>query len=419
MAIRSVLLFVILGFGSNIFSQPLSFDQALETIISRDPEIMAGHQELKVKGLNIISKKVDFLPDLSASVNHTHNYQNQQDNDSQGISLNSKLNLFKFGGDYANHQAAKYQKLQSTEQLNDLYLAKEAEGVQALLKYLLDKQQSEIYKKQAELLNQSYNLAQVRFKKGLLAAQEVQKISVDFENSKAYYQNALADQGQSQANVIALLGHSDVISNWPWENSFKDAKINQIINKKVDLSERPDWKALLYSVDNQKSLLKKSKAQILPSLDLNVSYGQNKFQAGGDWHESWQGVVGLSLPLFSNLNDYTGFRYQKINVIKAQANLTILKRKALSQSVADRENFKISLKTAKSREKNLEISRRLFKDNYQRFTQGRADANELIIDQRRLLDTENLVLSGWHQAHLHFLKFCHSYGMRVKKCLGL
>ena len=59
----------------------------------------------------------------------------------------------------------------------------------------------------------------------------------------------------------------------------------------------------------------------------------------------------------------------------------------------------------------------LYEDNIKRFRAGRISANDLILDQNRVFDSELLAIEGWGDLHLNLSKFCHSIGMLVSECL--
>ena len=59
------------------------------------------------------------------------------------------------------------------------------------------------------------------------------------------------------------------------------------------------------------------------------------------------------------------------------------------------------------------LAEHLFEDNRQRFKMGRATANDLAVDQNRLLEAELLAVDGWVNAHLSLVKLCHALGHSI------
>jgi outer membrane protein TolC len=81
-----------------------------------------------------------------------------------------------------------------------------------------------------------------------------------------------------------------------------------------------------------------------------------------------------------------------------------------------REAFRTSVSAALARERTLAMSRKLFQDGLKRFRAGRAAANELSVDQARLLDSELFAVQGWSAAHLAYSRLCHALGVSVWQC---
>ena len=77
----------------------------------------------------------------------------------------------------------------------------------------------------------------------------------------------------------------------------------------------------------------------------------------------------------------------------------------------------LSVDTALAREKTVKISRELFQDNLRRFERGLIEANDLTVDQQRLLQSEELAIGGWAAAHANLAKLCFAAGIRLKNCL--
>ena len=100
----------------------------------------------------------------------------------------------------------------------------------------------------------------------------------------------------------------------------------------------------------------------------------------------------------------------------SQAEIT---REAITRNAgAEIESYKVAFtqarESAAAREKTAQLTQSLFTDNLQRFRLGRASANELAIDQQRLLETEILEVEGWTTVHLSFVRLCHALGRTMR-----
>ena len=62
------------------------------------------------------------------------------------------------------------------------------------------------------------------------------------------------------------------------------------------------------------------------------------------------------------------------------------------------------------RRKALKTSTKLYTGSLGQFNQGQLSVNELLVDQDRLLRTEQIANAATHQMHGTVLNFCHSRG---------
>jgi outer membrane protein TolC len=95
-----------------------------------------------------------------------------------------------------------------------------------------------------------------------------------------------------------------------------------------------------------------------------------------------------------------------------------IRRRAKAELEANAKSLEIAVDSAKARDKTLEITKRLYDSSVQRFEKGLADANEIIVDQNRWLDSEIFAIAGWSGAHSALVRTCHSVGKRIKDCMA-
>ncbi len=157
----------------------------------------------------------------------------------------------------------------------------------------------------------------------------------------------------------------------------------------------------------------------LPSIDLNVTYGQ--FESRGPALTAngpeWSGQLALTIPLFDRLANYGNYRSLVHRTAAAELELEKVRRFARADWDGAKGALNISVTTAKSREATVEISRRLYEDNQRRFRQGLAGANEVSVDQERFYRAEILAIRGWQAAHVNLVRACHAQGLRIADCL--
>jgi outer membrane protein TolC len=125
----------------------------------------------------------------------------------------------------------------------------------------------------------------------------------------------------------------------------------------------------------------------------------------------------VSLPIFDRLVNLSNGRAQAHLVRQAAFQQVEVERNADAQVSAAKQSLLRAVTSANERETTLSKSMNLYQDSLRRFQNGRADTNEMLLDQTRVLDTELLAISGWSEAHLSLARFCHSLGKRITECV--
>ncbi len=397
---------------------PLSFDTALEKIMERSTDIHV--QETKVDGADyrVLGRKAAFLPNLSVVGQRGNSVADGAANvASQSAALNSTLNIFKWGADKNNLDASQSDLGAQKESLEDIKFQTEQLGVETLSSEIVAEQKIEVLKRNADAYKNYFEIARQRFQRGLLASQEVDKVSLDFGNAQALLHDAESVAAQASADLLRLLGPETVKEEWAWKSRLQSPKVVVLVKTLPNLEKRPDIRAAENVVNAENSRMRAGFDGELPSLDLGVSFGVSQNQDG-----SGQGTttdLTLTIPLFDRLANYSQYKVQYDNFAAADLKLRQLKLDAESQWKSSREQFNIALATALARDKTLEISQRLYNTNEQRFKQGRANANDLELDQRRLTEAAILEIDGWGKAHSQFTRLCHALGRSVRRCESL
>lgn len=410
-------LFAILFIASSYSSEtPVTFENALQDIIGRSTAVKTREANLEATRARNIPSRLYFLPIISVIGTQSSARDSLLNLDSSQRSVlgTASLNLYKFGSDLAAYRAADADEATQSNLVTNEILKTEREGVTALIQQIRTQLEAEIIGKIAKSQEESLQIAKQRYDKGLLPQQEVDKLSIDLENSKASLVEVNLRQYEAIANLVALLGHAKVKTNWPWKDEMTETKVT---SETFDVSLRPDWKAATAQVEGEEQRYNRNWGAFFPSLDASFSYGYyDYFTTPGRSAAGWSAAVTLSIPLFDRLTNYSTASAQLQTRVAAEQQLEQVQRTAKSEWESSKASFETALQSALSREKMLTLSRRLYLDNLKRFRGGRMNANELILDQTRHFNAERFVVAGWADAHLAYTRLCHSLGRRVASC---
>ena len=125
-----------------------------------------------------------------------------------------------------------------------------------------------------------------------------------------------------------------------------------------------------------------------------------------------------TVPLFDGLSNYSIKENALSDFYINKSALQLTARSTYAYFERSRKNFTTSFKTMVERLNTLKLSKTIFKDSLNQFKQGRLSVNDLLVEQSRLLQTQQLANQGLYNAHLGLIDLCHSLGKRVyKECM--
>jgi outer membrane protein TolC len=404
--------------AQKIVGKPLNFEEALKIIVDRSTSVTTQQGILSQTEARNYSSHLRLLPTATGTVSNA----NTLGTGSLGVDNSYtaqgtvNLNVFHFGSDVAAMKAANAEEDQNKLLVTNAVITTEAAGVNALVTTVQATQEVRILNQIVDMQTSSYQIALERYRRGLLPSQEADKVAIDLDNARAALRDAEIAARSAEANLAALLGHSNIALDWPWKKRVQDAFDLLIKSNEAQLTDRPDWIAAKRRIDGVEERIKERWGMMLPSLDAQFSYGYLNDVTAGNRGPNWAGSITLTIPLFDRLASYGEYQSHIAHRVISEAAFEQVKRQAKNDFQAAKSAFQISLESAKDRDKTLTTSRRLYQDNLLRFRSGLVSANDLIVDQRRLFATELNAIKGWGAVHVNFSNLCHALGKTIEDC---
>lgn len=406
--------------GAAFGAGPSSFDQALENIVQRSTRIAAEQANMGATVSRNIPTRLFYLPKIEISGTQTNSATANAAAVPalRSIEASASLNLFKFGSDYAAIRAASLEEESQHAAVDTAFFDAEEEGVQTLIAWVQRGKETGTAEQLAKSEEQLHRIARERYDRGLLARQEVEKVAIDLSNARARLADAKIRQTDVRAKVVALLGHAEVALEFPWQTRLLTGDFTALTrDDSFVLAARPDWREAKARVEAEEQLARKQYRAMLPSLDATATYGLSGY-SGQSFSRGFTAGLSLSFSIFDRLSNYSAGRAQDFSRAASESRLEQVQRDAQAGWSAARESFQIARESAIAREKNLQLSRRIYQDNQRRFQQGRVNANDLLAEQSRVFDSELLAIQSWSQSHLALLRLCHALGRRLNDCFG-
>ncbi len=402
-----IFIFLFTGFAGAETESNLSFAKAYEKIIE-----LSFRNEIQRENINIAkAQHLKPLGQFTPQLNLVGREIQSGDpyNENHPLNLTASINLFRFGADALEYKSTNLNIKSQEEKLSSEILMTEDEALLALFNVIKFSTSLDIYQGISNNRAELVRIADERYHKGLLAAQEVEKLKVDLENSKAREANASNDLKDAEAQLTAFLGFHWSNKTWPWTDTIK-SKGSQFAQE-IKLESHPQFRAALLAEDSDLTFAKSQFRKRLPSLDLSFSYGKSDPVNYPSLY--YAGSLVLTIPLFDQLNSLSNFKQAEALSAKTTAQKYSVMREIGPKFEAAQMKFQTSLDSTIRREKNLSVSRKLYDDNFSRFKQGRVSVNDLLIDQSRLSDAELLAIEAWYNLHVNYERLCHAGGMQV------
>ncbi len=401
---------------------PLSFKLAVQKIVNRSLDIEIQKNNAKAAHYRNYPDRLALLPDLTIRGHSTLKnsfHDKWTSTDRHSATVTARINLVKFGADLAAMRAAGIEKKRYDTLVEKFKLDAEALGAQAIFSVIQLKHNFAILDKTIHTRSSILEIANKRYKKGLLPVQEIQKITIDLKNEQARRNDAEINLAKAQALLRELLGHDSINLNWPWKNKLMSSKNWSTFKAQPNtFTQRPDFQAAQLQVDALHERSNQSWGSLWPTVDFEFQYsiGGEDFQKKSFDHEV-AGLVSVTIPLFDRFQRYGQYRSQRLLQANAESYLEKIKRHTAEQITLKNHEFQLALQSARSRESLLTATRNLYQSNIKRFELGRITANNLALDESRLLDSERLAVKGWQSIHQALVELCHVQGKYLTVCL--
>lgn len=176
------------------------------------------------------------------------------------------------------------------------------------------------------------------------------------------------------------------------QTSLKD-DLEMLTNKNIDLQliaqennveNTIDFKIAKNDKVSKELLLKLEKSKALPSLStfLNAGYNGNSddfsfLKKEQQWFGSSMVGVGLTIPIFSSGMRSSATKRAKINLLKAEDNLTETEQKLKLQIASVKSDYQFAIEEYDNKKENLRLAERIEKKNQIKYFEGISSSFDL------------------------------------------
>ncbi len=175
----------------------------------------------------------------------------------------------------------------------------------------------------------------------------------------------------------------------------------ELLNGQENVENTIDYKIAFNDKTSKELLLKLEKSKALPSLNafVNGSYAGNSEEftfAKSDqkWFGSSLLGVSMNIPIFSSLGRSASTQRARINLEKAEDDLTEVEQQIKLQIASAKSDYQFAIEDYENKKQNLNLAERIEKKNQTKFFEGISSSFELRQAQTQLYSAQQEFLQA-------------------------
>lgn len=427
--VLATILSIIFSITSHASENENAFINSLEELVNQDLNYKRQQNTQVLTAAANLPDRYVFSPTVSLE-SHAYRSGPPGSNDFGG-SGTVGLNLFHFGENQARYEAASAENKAQNDLIKSAQWQAESQATNLLFDLIQVRKDLQIKIAMHKLDTDSVAVAAKQYQTGRRSLQDLQKLQIEAANTSAALSDSRLKEKRVQASLMAQLGHSVPLEDWPWETVFLNVKKDALPLSQDDLFQRPDYLAAVKSVEAADQRHKAAKKGFLPSLDVTFNYGFDFVQEGNTVNstnssilvpgsqETWLAKVSLTIPIWDQGMILSRTQTTFANKQKAELEKENIERTAKEQYSSFQILFEDSVTSLKERLKTFEAAKKLFLSSEQRFQNGMMSVNDLILDQKQFYDTQLLLVQGWFDVHTNFVNLCHAKNLGLADCMSI
>jgi outer membrane protein TolC len=402
------------------FSLEEAIKYALEnnrTAINAQLDIEAAEKqkwETKATGLPQISAKIDYQNFLKQQISlipaeffggAVGDFAEVAFGTKQNINATAKLDQLIFDGSYlVGLQSAKVfiEISKNAKEKTDLEIRKSV--INAYGNVLLSEESVKITENNKIVLEKNLNETLKIYENGLTEEENVEQLQITLLQLENNLNNAIRlreiaykmlniTMGFELSKNITLTDNLEILAS-------QNIKL-ELLDANDDVENNIDFRIATNDKKSKELLLKLEKSKALPKLSafINGSYiGNNNefdfFKNNQQWFGSSLIGVSLDIPIFSSLGRSAASQRAKINLKKAENQLTETEQQLKFQVASAKSNYQYAIESYRTNKQNLALAERIEKKNQTKFFEGISSSFDLRQAQTQLYTAQQEYLQA-------------------------
>lgn len=326
----------------------------------------------------------------------------------QNINASVTLSQLLFDGSYlVGLQSAKVflEISMNAKEKTDLEIRKAV--ISTYSNVILSEESIKILENNKTALQKNLNETTKIYENGLTEEESVEQLQITLANIESALLNAkrLKVIAYQMFNIsLGLDINTNVLINDSLEDLvFKNIKLD-LIKSDVQIENNVDYKIAQNDKESKELLLKLEKSKYLPNLTafINGGYMANSdaftfMKSNQKWFGSSLFGVSMNIPIFSSFKRSASSQRAKIELDKAEENLTETEQQLLLGIATAKSNYEFSIQQYQTSKQNLNLAERIEKKNQIKFIEGISSSFDLRQAQMQLYTSQEEYLKAMIQ----------------------
>jgi outer membrane protein len=309
----------------------LTLEEAIGEALGNRSEIVSAEMALRSARLTELSSDLWFMPSISASGNiaASENVESTSHLYSSGVILDGAAALFSLQGVASSRSASTATEL-SRLSLSTTEMDVIREVTLAYLGVLHAQETLETMRLKLEVQEETYRTASLNYEAGTISRYSYLQSHVILENSRPEYNAAEYSLEEAYEALAVALG-VDRASIGTLSGSLEEGipfSVPETLEEASELLDKwsPDLLLSSLSVQSAQNAIFYAYAAFAPTLSATASWGLSGLDDEfgevdtGDWDESWNVGLRITVPIMTGLSSYTSSRSARYDELAAESS---------------------------------------------------------------------------------------------------
>ena len=261
-----------------------------------------------------------------------------------------------------------------------------------------------ILERNKEVLQKNLNETTKIYENGLEEEESVEQLQITLSGVESNLKNTsrLKDLAYQMLNITLGLDLNTSLNLLDNLESLTAENISlDLLNSEEKVENTIDYRIAFNDKTSKELLLKLEKSKALPSLNafVNGSYAGNSeeftfTQNDQKWFGSSLLGVSMNIPIFSSLGRSAATQRARINLEKAEDDLTEVQQQIKLQIAAAKSDYQFAIEDYENKKLNLNLAERIEQKNQTKFFEGISSSFELRQAQIQLYSAQQEFLQA-------------------------